>query len=316
MLETTLRVYPQKENLDHLALLDDQDVVDRCPPILVYHNIVDKDHPYISPGCSVMLDDFKSQMETLQQKGFECVSLFEMLQPSIKSLPKKRFALTFDDGSEDFYFLVAPYLRELNLPATVFIVVDRVGLTSNWEANVHIPLMNWSQIQELQKEGFSFGSHTCTHSRLLFLTKEQVEHEFVHSKDILEERLQVSVPIVAYPCGESNACIQHLALKAGYQAGLGTISGFQNRYNIWRWPGRSKDTPKTICRKTSAAYQRYICRKIRFLEGTSVGQAVRKLRNPWLKEMPNWELKDSELDSEGIKNTESADPLVSVLIIT
>jgi peptidoglycan/xylan/chitin deacetylase (PgdA/CDA1 family) len=44
------------------------------------------------------------------------------------------------------------------------------------------PRMTWEQIKALSAEGFSFGSHTCLHSRLPDLNDEQPRKELIASK--------------------------------------------------------------------------------------------------------------------------------------
>jgi len=60
----------------------------------------------------------------------------------------------------------------------------------------------------------SFGSHTCTHPRLSRLPPAQAHDELARSKEMLDSRVPQPCTAIAYPYGDSNRVVQHLAEKA------------------------------------------------------------------------------------------------------
>lgn len=69
--------------------------------------------------------EFKEDLDSLLTH-FSPISLNELLElvQSGKKSKKKVFHLTFDDGLEELYSVVAPILKEKNIPATFFINTD------------------------------------------------------------------------------------------------------------------------------------------------------------------------------------------------
>lgn len=84
--------------------------------ILLYHKIENLQHDYNNLGISP--ENFKYQLEYIR-KYFEIVPLSEHEEDTI--------AITFDDGFRDFYTAVFPYLKQQNIPATIFISTGKIG---------------------------------------------------------------------------------------------------------------------------------------------------------------------------------------------
>jgi peptidoglycan/xylan/chitin deacetylase (PgdA/CDA1 family) len=77
--------------------------------------------------------------------------------------------------------------------------------------------MNWEQIRELHKSGIRFGSHTATHPMLTTLNNVDVTRELARSRAILSRELGQTTDCIAYPHGNFDASIAHLAGACGYQ---------------------------------------------------------------------------------------------------
>lgn len=105
--------------------------------ILMYHRVLPPDHPempIIQPGMVVHPQTFRMHLRVLKQR-FEVVHLDDWLQRVARGqpVPKKACAITFDDGWRDNYDYAFPLLQEAALPATIFLVSDKVGtLESFW----------------------------------------------------------------------------------------------------------------------------------------------------------------------------------------
>ena len=90
--------------------------------ILCYHSLsVDQEHEwrrplFFTPG------EFDARLELIARHRPNILTLGEGLHRLREgTLPDRSLVLTFDDGSADFHDLVAPRLRRLGYPATVYI---------------------------------------------------------------------------------------------------------------------------------------------------------------------------------------------------
>jgi peptidoglycan/xylan/chitin deacetylase (PgdA/CDA1 family) len=139
-----------------------------------------------------------------------------------RPLSGRAVILTFDDGYRDFLTEAWPLLAKYGFSATVFLVAGMVGQTNKWDRHYgqEMPLLDWEEIRELQKEGIEFGSHTLNHRPLTELSNEQVVREAARSKTILEQNLGTHIPAIASPYGASDDVIHHLVGACGYTFGL------------------------------------------------------------------------------------------------
>lgn len=133
--------------------------------------------------------------------------------------------LTFDDGYQDFYYIVAPLLRDYGVRATVFVVSGYVDTQRifKWIEQPELPLdwvMTSEQIRELHDEGFEIGSHTVTHPQLTAINAIDVMNELVKSKSMLEEIIGDEVVSFCYPQGFYNRETIRLVQEAGYRAAV------------------------------------------------------------------------------------------------
>ena len=166
--------------------------------ILTYHSIDESGSP-----ISIGEGRFHAHMQWLAASGLKVVSLSDLV-----ALPETEnaVALTFDDAFRNFGELAWPVLRELSLPATLFVVTDCAGKTNDWGGlgNLSIPrlpLLDWEALGKLADEGVELGSHTRTHPNLRALSSRNLIDEVeVAAARILAEIGRRAVSF-AYPYG-------------------------------------------------------------------------------------------------------------------
>lgn len=184
--------------------------------ILTYHSI-DASGSVISTAP----DGFRRQMEWLASSGIRVVGVEELL-----ALPDATDAvsLTFDDGFANFASVAWPVLRTHGFPATVFVVSDRIGGTSDWNAGEpglpELPLMGWDTLGRLAGEGVQIGSHGATHVPLDEVDGDRLRREVCESARVLSERLGRPPRAFAYPYGRhGSGCVRLVRETYDWAAG-------------------------------------------------------------------------------------------------
>ena len=128
----------------------------------------------------------------------------------------------------DFFSNAFPVLERLGFTATVFVVVDQIGKTNDWDAGRGLKprqLLTLEQIRELHRHGVHFGSHTLAHPWLTDLTDHDIEREVRDSKRKLEDLLGSEVSCFAYPWGIGDMRVRAAVARAGYKVAVTTREG-------------------------------------------------------------------------------------------
>jgi len=115
--------------------------------ILPYHNVAGAGDPVFGMPEAA----FRSQMEFLK-RHYNVVTLDDVAAMLAGRRPwaERAVAITFDDGYEDNYRVAWPILRELRLPATIFLTSDYIGAGQGiWLNRLHLALRE-TPLQALQ----------------------------------------------------------------------------------------------------------------------------------------------------------------------
>src|SRR5687768_7161014 len=90
--------------------------------ILAYHGISLEDEHQWDPSLYMTPDCFRRRMQLLKDSNCTVLPLAEAVRSLYRQdLPEKCVALTFDDGTYDFYEEAQPILREFDFPVTVYL---------------------------------------------------------------------------------------------------------------------------------------------------------------------------------------------------
>jgi peptidoglycan/xylan/chitin deacetylase (PgdA/CDA1 family) len=187
-------------------------------PIAMYHSVA----PVVPEGnrLIVSVKTFERQMAFLKKNGYNAVTLDEAARMINEKnrIPARTIVLTFDDGNRDNYTYAFPILKKYRIPATIFIIVSKVGEPDK---------LNWEQIKEMRDSGLVvFGSHSLNHPFLENIEDGEIlKKEIKDSKNILEENLKKEVSTFSYPCGRLNSRVRQEVVSAGYKAAVVTNPG-------------------------------------------------------------------------------------------
>jgi peptidoglycan/xylan/chitin deacetylase (PgdA/CDA1 family) len=184
-------------------------------PVLMYHSFQveeDRSTPYVSPGI------FAHQMEFLSKNRYNVVNLDKVISymTGKEKMPAKTVAITADDGCYNFYMNAYPVLKKYNLPATVFVITDKIGA---------VGYLGWKELREMSDSKLiTIGSHTRSHPWIpsVSVESEKLWDELAGSRDILEKGLGKSVDYICYPNGGFNDLTKETAKKAGYKGAFTT----------------------------------------------------------------------------------------------
>ena len=189
-------------------------------PILLYHHITDE---AFSGGNEISLIspyDFRMHMTAIKV-NFTPISLRRYYQyvtctDGSVTLPDNPIIVTFDDGYLSNYEIAYPILKELEIPATIFVVTDTVGAMAG-DGKVNYSHFTWEQAKEMERSGLvEIQSHTASHVELASLPQEQLVLQLRKSKYMIEKNLGHPCDMIAFPYGSYTESVVNASKAAGY----------------------------------------------------------------------------------------------------
>jgi peptidoglycan/xylan/chitin deacetylase (PgdA/CDA1 family) len=202
--------------------------------ILCYHGVTSRaDRSPDDPlGLHTRANRFEAQLDYLQRHHC-AISLDQYLtaRSAGRALPRHSVILTFDDGYRNFLTMAAPRLLARSLPASVFLVTDKIrsdngsAAISAWTTSDDKNYLSWREVRELQESGIEFGSHTCSHSKLSELSWEEAARELSESQAVIIKQLEKGALPFAYPYGAYTPEIVERTRSLGYSCALTTDAG-------------------------------------------------------------------------------------------
>ncbi|HEY2918580.1 MAG TPA: polysaccharide deacetylase family protein [Candidatus Binatia bacterium] len=189
--------------------------------ILIYHSIGST--PFALPERA-----FRAQIDWLIANA-KVVSLEKILDDSNPS--GLVVAISFDDGYQSIYKLVAPILKQAELPASVYLnsmwIGDEQRLPSDFNRG-HYPgeeFLLWNEVVQLREFGWTIGSHGADHVDLTLLPETEVFTQLTRSKATIEERLDSSCIHFAYTWGHHNRRVRAAVAECGYSWAVAAVHG-------------------------------------------------------------------------------------------
>jgi peptidoglycan/xylan/chitin deacetylase (PgdA/CDA1 family) len=131
-------------------------------------------------------------------------------------------AVTFDDGFVNVLENALPELEKRKIPATIFVVTDRMGDYPDWypesaQYERHQKIASAEQLRQLPTDLITIGSHTMRHPMLTTLNEEGARQELYQSRMKLEALLDRKVTLFSFPFGDFNPRLIEWCREAGYK---------------------------------------------------------------------------------------------------
>lgn len=218
-------------------------------PILQYHRVSGQFSPEYDVA-TVFPQDFAWQVDLLLHKGYEVVTLSQVLEHLDENSGKnpRCVALTFDDGHKDNLLYAYPILKARKVRATMFVVSDYVGCAgwldrqNGWsdtrtESGRFHQLLSWDELRQMT-DVFDIGSHGRTHRDLTRLSRNEMQDEIEGSRQSVYEHLGIWPCFFCYPYGTVDGAVANLAKRASYAGACGVQKGLNtlntDRYQLKR----------------------------------------------------------------------------------
>ena len=166
---------------------------------VAYHG-VDEVRPADDPeNLCVAPARFRAQLDLLIRAGFEIVTVAELAERAEGGEPPPGLAsLSFDDGLEDNHRVVLPILRELGVPATVYVTTGFIGRPNEWIGRPS-RYMTEDELRDVARAGFELGAHSVSHPDMSALDLDACRREVGESAAAVEALTGERVRTFAYP---------------------------------------------------------------------------------------------------------------------
>jgi peptidoglycan/xylan/chitin deacetylase (PgdA/CDA1 family) len=235
--------------------------------ILMYHRVAETVPGVGTPTMNVAPRQLRRQLTGLLERGFVCWPLRQLIKAhrERRAVPSSAFAITFDDGFENNYLDAWPILRELNLPATIFVATkyldtDRPFPFDDWPAagSDRVPPSAWRplsvrQCEEMLEGGLiEIGAHTHSHENFLGRGNE-FRRDMTLCLEVLRDRFGIERPAFAFPYGYKSPELVEAAKRLGVACSLSTrarrVSPGDDEYEWGRLWAEENDTPTMLAAK-------------------------------------------------------------------
>ncbi len=174
--------------------------------VLCYHTFLDKKNV----AYDFSREELKSHLKFLGYRGFRFISLKDIQEGRVAA--GKNVLVTIDDGNHSVYRAYYDVFRPLGVRPVLTIYPNIIGKKDY--------ALTWQQLKQLSADGCDIGAHGYFHlkinKKLHDENKRYFMQEIVKSKQVLEEKLGITVTSFFYPFGLATDVAEEALRGAGY----------------------------------------------------------------------------------------------------
>ena len=142
---------------------------------------------------------------------------FQLVLDLIVSSPNVQdIRISFDDSNTSDIEIGLPELKARGLVADFFVLTGRIGQAGSLSAD---------DIQTLQSNGMTIGSHGIGHRNWSTLSASDLNHELTGSREALEQICGTPVTTAGIPFGGYNAAVLKALRQTGYTCAFSSDCG-------------------------------------------------------------------------------------------
>ena len=169
--------------------------------IFMFHH-VSKEPKIKNSNCVLETSDFKNFVD--KHNNYVCI--YEIID---HCFTYNKISITFDDGLADVYSIAYPFLKNKNIPFTVFILTEMLDTPG---------YISTEQLLELSNDPLvTIGLHGTFHRVLTKCIDEEQDDEIYYGKLKLEKLINKKIDIFAYSHGQYDSKIINKVRKAGFK---------------------------------------------------------------------------------------------------
>ena len=206
--------------------------------MLLYHSVSTNPSPLIAPFTATPAA-FETHLNAAVASGRRCLTVSQLID-AMPDIEDDVVVITFDDGYLNTLDTAAPALAKRGLAFTVYVTSGLLGGKGKRAPGPSDPMMDWSQLEELESMGAEMGAHSHTHPYMDTLDNAALIDELRRPKAMLEDQLGHPIRSFAYPHGYCGPRVRQATRAEGYDSGAGVRNALSH-------PG---DDPFNIARLT------------------------------------------------------------------
>lgn len=227
-------------------------------PIAMLHHVSDReDWDSIRPFV-INNSTFTRFLDVIEKREFQTLTFDEIAKQ--KKHGRKSIVISFDDCGKHLWDFAIPELVRRNMKAVFFMPTAYIGGLNDWnieQGKSAIPLMNESDLRELEKIGMEVGGHSHHHIRLGTCEKSEVLSQFAQCQNILTSILGHPVHHFAYPFGSIPENAEQILHNHGFKSACAIFSPQQLPHQMRRFIVHNGDSQPSLSLKISPIYQHY-----------------------------------------------------------
>lgn len=220
------------------ASAENREAPDRVAlPIVMYHQVMSNDRR--AGRYIISVSQLEEDLKYLKKQGYTTVDTRDIIDYVYNgaALPEKCLMLTFDDGFESLYALVAPLLEKYDL-CCVASVIGKVAdmFSENEDHNLSYSYLTWDEIAtlsegdtvEIHNHSYDMHSNISGKRKGMGRLSSESDGEYLRAvrEDIelcsqrLEQTTGCSPCAVVYPFGRYNSLLEGLVKDMGFKVSL------------------------------------------------------------------------------------------------
>ena len=187
-------------------------------PVLMYHRITKAPPDASLPQLWVAPRVFRAQLRALKDAGWRAITSEELGRAVVghRTVGRKRFVITIDDGARDGYTNAAPVLEQLGMRGTFCVVPGRAW--KDWQ-------LSFRHMRELRAAGHEIANHSLGHADLASLSRAALRRQVFKARRLIAERVGHAPRSFCFPYGRHDAAVRRVVAAAGHLLAYTTVEG-------------------------------------------------------------------------------------------